>query len=169
MELIGASWIIFIKYTSYILSKLEKLKYLENLPVFLKILLVGYCIHINSVKSANEIVPYLIFYSTPWFGQCVSSESKSRGMSRDYQVGLTFRSKAEVSSGTIRRDYHLKAIVEVWGGTIKWPYHLDIKAEVWGGTIRWDYLLGSKAKVSSGTIRRDCHLEAMVEVWGRTI
>ena len=71
MELIGASWIIFIKYTSYILSKLEKLKYLENLPVFFKILLVGYCIHINSVKSANKIVPYLIFYSTPWFGQCV--------------------------------------------------------------------------------------------------
>ena len=70
MELIGASWIIFIKYTSYILSKLEKLKYLENLPVFFKILLVGYCIHINSVKSANKIVPYLIFYSTPWFGQC---------------------------------------------------------------------------------------------------
>ena len=74
MELIGASWIIFIKYTSYILSKLEKLKYLENLPVFFKILLVGYCIHINSVKSANEIVPYLIFYSTPWFGHCASSK-----------------------------------------------------------------------------------------------
>ena len=71
MELIGASWIIFIKYTSYILSKLEKLKYLENLPVFFKILLVGYCIHVNSLKSANKIVQYLIFYSTPWFGQCV--------------------------------------------------------------------------------------------------
>ena len=70
MELIGASWIIFIKYISYILSKLEKLKYLENLSVFFKILLVGYCIHINSVKSANKIVPYLIFYSIPWFGQC---------------------------------------------------------------------------------------------------
>ena len=73
MELIGASWIIFIKYTSYILSKLEKFKHLENLPVFLKILLVGYCIHINSVKIANEIVPYLIFYSTPWFEQCVTT------------------------------------------------------------------------------------------------
>ena len=70
MELIGASWIIFIKYTSYILLKLKKLKYLENLPVFFKILLVGYCIHINSVKSANKIVPYFIFYSTPWFEQC---------------------------------------------------------------------------------------------------
>ena len=43
----------------------------------------------------------------------ISFESKSRGMGQDYQVGLTFRSKAEVSSGTIRWDYHLRAIGEV--------------------------------------------------------
>ena len=68
----------------------------------------------------------------------ISLESKSSGIRGDYQVGLPFRSKAEVSSETIRRDYQLEAKVEVSGGTIKWIYHLEVKAEVSGGTIRWD-------------------------------
>ena len=59
-----------------------------------------------------------------------SLECKSLGMMWDYQVGLTFRSKAEVSSGTIRRDYQLEAMVEVSGGTIKCKYHLKVKVEV---------------------------------------
>ena len=67
-----------------------------------------------------------------------SLEFKSLGMRWDYQVGLTFRNKAEVSSGTIRRDYQLEAMVEVSGGNIKWTHHLNVKAEVSGGTIRWD-------------------------------
>ena len=53
-------------------------------------------------------------------------------------------SKAEVSSGTIRRDYQLEAKVEVSGGTIKWIYHFEVRAEVSDRTIRWEYL--SKVK-----------------------
>ena len=68
----------------------------------------------------------------------ISFGYKSRGMGWDYQVGPTFENKAEVSSGTIRRDYQLEAMVEVSGGNIKWTHHLNVKAKVSGGTIRWD-------------------------------
>ena len=67
-----------------------------------------------------------------------------RGIRQDYQVRLPFRSKAEVSGGTIRWDYHLEAIAEVSGGIIKWTYHFEVKAEVSDGTIRWNYLLEVK-------------------------
>ena len=68
----------------------------------------------------------------------ISFESKIRGIRWNYQVGLTFRSKVDVSNGTIGRDYQLEAMVEVSGGNIKWTHHLNVKAEVSGGTIRWD-------------------------------
>ena len=68
----------------------------------------------------------------------ISFGCKSQGVGWDYQVGPTFRNKAEVSSGTIRREDQLEAKVEVSGGTIKWTYHLKVKAEVSGGIIRWD-------------------------------
>ena len=68
----------------------------------------------------------------------ISFGYKSQGMRWDYQVGPTFRSKAEVSSGTMRSYYQLEATVEVSGGTIKWTYHLKVKSEVSGGTIRWN-------------------------------
>ena len=50
----------------------------------------------------------------------ISLESKSSGIRGDHQVGLPFRSKAEVASETIRRDYQLEAKVEVSGGIIRW-------------------------------------------------
>ena len=68
----------------------------------------------------------------------ISLEGKSSGIRGDHQVGLPFRSKAEVASETIRRDYQLEAKVDVSGGTIKWTYHLKVNAEVSGGIIRWD-------------------------------
>ena len=40
---------------------------------------------------------------------------------------LPFRSKAEVSGGTIRWDYHLEGIAEVSGGIIKWTYLFEVK------------------------------------------
>ena len=43
---------------------------------------------------------------------------------------LPFRSKTELSGGTIKWDYHLEAVTEVSGGTIKWIYHFEVKAEV---------------------------------------
>ena len=58
---------------------------------------------------------------------------------------LPFRSKAEVSGGTIRWDYHLEAIAEVSGGIIKWTYHFEVKG-LSDGTIRWDYLLEVKQR-----------------------
>ena len=59
---------------------------------------------------------------------------------------LPFRSKAEVSGGTIRWDYHLEAIAEVSGGIIKWTYHFEVKGWLSDGTIRWHYLLGVKQR-----------------------
>ena len=44
--------------------------------------------------------------------------SKSRGIREDYQMGIPFKSKAEVSGGNIRWDYHLEAMAEVSDGTI---------------------------------------------------
>ena len=58
---------------------------------------------------------------------------------------LPFKSKAEVSGGTIRWDYHLEAIAEVSGGIIKWTYHFEVKG-LSDGTIRWDYLLEVKQR-----------------------
>ena len=57
---------------------------------------------------------------------------------------LPFRSKAEVSGGTIRWDYHLEAIAEVSIETIKKTYHFEVKEGVSDRTIRWDYLLEVK-------------------------
>ena len=57
---------------------------------------------------------------------------------------LPFRSKTELSGGTIKWDYHLEAVTEVSDGTIKWIYHFEVRAEVSDGTIRWEYL--SKVK-----------------------
>ena len=81
---------------------------------------IHYIFSINSIILNEYIRLYLISpillidEDIRWDYQVdISFESKSRGMSWDYQVGLTFRSKAEVSSGTIRWDYHLRAIVEV--------------------------------------------------------
>ena len=48
-----------------------------------------------------------------------------------YQAGLSgeipFRSKAEVSGGTIKCTYHLKVKVQVSGRTISWDYLLEAK------------------------------------------
>ena len=49
----------------------------------------------------------------------ISIGSKRPGIRQDYQEGLLFRTKAELSFRTIRWDYHLEAIVEVLGGTIR--------------------------------------------------
>ena len=59
---------------------------------------------------------------------------------------LPFRSKAEVSGGTIRWDYHLEGIAEVSGGIIKWTYLFEVKGWLSDGTIRWDYLLEVKQR-----------------------
>ena len=59
---------------------------------------------------------------------------------------LPFRSKTEVSRGTIKWDYHLEAVAEVSGGTIKWIYHFEVRVEVSDRTIRWDYLLEVKQR-----------------------
>ena len=59
---------------------------------------------------------------------------------------LPFRSKAELSGGTIKWDYHLEVVTEVSGGTIKWIYHFEVRAEVSDGTIRLDYLLEVKQR-----------------------
>ena len=59
---------------------------------------------------------------------------------------LPFRSKTELSGGTIKWDYHLEVVTEVSGGTIKWIYHFEVRAEVSDGTIRWDYLLEVKQR-----------------------
>ena len=53
---------------------------------------------------------------------------------------LPFRSKTELSGGTIKWDYHLEGVAEVSGGTINWMYHFEVRADVSNGTIRWDYL-----------------------------
>ena len=59
---------------------------------------------------------------------------------------LPFRSKTELSGGTIKWDYHLEAVTEVSDGTIKWIYHFEVRAEVSDRTIRWDYLLEIKQR-----------------------
>ena len=59
---------------------------------------------------------------------------------------LPFRSKTEVSGGTIKLDYHLEGVAEVSGGTINWMYHFEVRADVSNGTIRWDYLEEVKQK-----------------------
>ena len=40
---------------------------------------------------------------------------------------LPFRSKTELSGGTIKWDYHLEAVTEVSGETIKWIYHFEVR------------------------------------------
>ncbi len=62
---------------------------------------------------------------------------------------LSFRSKTEVSGGTIKWDYHSETVAEVSGGTIKWIYRFEVRGEVSDGTIRWDISFWSK----SGGIR----------------
>ena len=59
---------------------------------------------------------------------------------------LPFRSKTELSGGTIKWDYHLEVVTEVSGGTIKWIYHFEVSDEVSDRTIRRDYLLEVKQR-----------------------
>ena len=40
---------------------------------------------------------------------------------------LPFRSKTELSRGTIKWDYNLEEVKEVSGGTIKWIYHFEVR------------------------------------------
>ena len=40
---------------------------------------------------------------------------------------LPFRSKTELSGGTIKWDYPLEALTEVSGGTIKWINHFEVR------------------------------------------
>ena len=83
----------------------------------------------------------------------ISLESKSSGIRGDYQVGLPFRSKAEVSSETIRRDYQLEAKVEVSGGIIRWVELLEVKQR-----YQVDLSDGITILSNGGGIRHNCQV-----------